>query len=436
MIMFDLLRQNGELPLIVIASGNDAVDSQWAGPIERYARTVANDDVIIVGSQDQNSRTPAASSNPNVDLLAPGEVIGSSVPVDSYRTLSGTSMAAPHVTGLASYLLHLNPNLSNPQLKVLLTNGNIVPPGPGGSPSVLNALTSALMVDEIAPPAEMSVLQMLLDVDDGTPDGNLRQRYFAPPGFDPEVPPVAEAYEKEWTNDLADPGGISHPDETILDRPGDGKIDMSDFRKWRDHLLFAEMSFPAGGFAQFDGDGENCKLDANLNGSVEPFDVERRHPRTDFNGDGVISRILGDSATGKTDLEMLVDSGLWSDQWVGLIDLPNLIDSGDLRVVLTETVFEYTETFSSIEIVISGGGWNVSREFDATIDGGAIDATLFWNYHNRDLLFTLSVGTHNVRINFRRGRNGVVAAFEGTAEISLGKDDFYTMKQADHVPDE
>jgi subtilisin family serine protease len=52
-----------------------------------------------------------------VDLGAPGENILSTVPGNAYRSLSGTSMATPHVSGVAALLLAQAPGLSVTELK-------------------------------------------------------------------------------------------------------------------------------------------------------------------------------------------------------------------------------------------------------------------------------------------------------------------------------
>jgi subtilisin family serine protease len=65
----------------------------------------------------------------SVDLFAPGTEIYSTVPVNRYASLQGTSMAAPEVSGIAALLLQLNPKLSAPELKSILMASVIHYPG-------------------------------------------------------------------------------------------------------------------------------------------------------------------------------------------------------------------------------------------------------------------------------------------------------------------
>ena len=57
-----------------------------------------------------------------VDLFAPGVKVYSTVPGNQYASYSGTSMAAPVVTGIAALLLEYYPQLSASQLKYILTH--------------------------------------------------------------------------------------------------------------------------------------------------------------------------------------------------------------------------------------------------------------------------------------------------------------------------
>jgi len=52
-----------------------------------------------------------------VDVAAPGVGILSTVPKNAYSSYSGTSMATPHISGVAALLKSRNPELDDAQLK-------------------------------------------------------------------------------------------------------------------------------------------------------------------------------------------------------------------------------------------------------------------------------------------------------------------------------
>ena len=88
--------------LIVVSSGND--DSDQVSYPARYSETIAVGAVNSTGE-----RAVYSNYGTNLDVLAPGgsEYYGilSTIPNDKYAAIHGTSMAAPHVSGLISLML-------------------------------------------------------------------------------------------------------------------------------------------------------------------------------------------------------------------------------------------------------------------------------------------------------------------------------------------
>lgn len=107
--------------LFAAAAGNSASDND-ATP--SYPASYAHDSIIAVAS---TTRTDAMSSFSqyganSVDLGAPGSSILSTWFGGGYRSISGTSMATPHVAGAAALALAVNPSLTTAELKALLMN--------------------------------------------------------------------------------------------------------------------------------------------------------------------------------------------------------------------------------------------------------------------------------------------------------------------------
>ncbi|MCL2410256.1 MAG: S8 family serine peptidase [Treponema sp.] len=86
-----------------------------------------------------------------VDIFAPGTDIWTTFPRNSYDTVSGTSFAAPIVSGVAALILSVNPDLTTEQLRAAIVNNvDILPNLPqnystsGGRINALRAVTSVL----------------------------------------------------------------------------------------------------------------------------------------------------------------------------------------------------------------------------------------------------------------------------------------------------
>ena len=65
-------------------------------------------------------RCSFSSTGPQVELAAPGAAILSTMPNGTYARMSGTSMSAPHVAGVAALALAVRPGLANADLRALL----------------------------------------------------------------------------------------------------------------------------------------------------------------------------------------------------------------------------------------------------------------------------------------------------------------------------
>ncbi len=145
--------------VVVVAAGNDY--SYWAILSPGVARKA-----LTVGATDKTDRLASFSSKGPVlstyaikpDVTAPGVGILASQLGGGNRSLSGTSMATPHVAGAAALLLQSNPALSPAQVKHILMGTavdlgyNVFCQGTGGI-DVYEAISSKTIVS----PASISL---------------------------------------------------------------------------------------------------------------------------------------------------------------------------------------------------------------------------------------------------------------------------------------
>lgn len=121
--MLDAIKKaNDKGVLFVAAAGNDSSDNDKAAS---YPATYAVDNVISVAASDSKDGKASFSNygKTTVDVAAPGVDIYSTIKGNLYKTMSGTSMATPHVAGLAALVKAAFPQATAAQVKSRIVNG-------------------------------------------------------------------------------------------------------------------------------------------------------------------------------------------------------------------------------------------------------------------------------------------------------------------------
>lgn len=117
---------------VVAATGNSGFDSSFpyvGAPANSYQRGTSKASPIAVGSINQSSILAGSSSRGGehsewnqVTVVAPGVNVNSTVLNNGYGTKSGTSMACPHVAGLAALIYEKYPGISPVNLERKITS--------------------------------------------------------------------------------------------------------------------------------------------------------------------------------------------------------------------------------------------------------------------------------------------------------------------------
>lgn len=106
--------RQGKGCVIVFATGNE-----WIRHIAYPAN--CNDTILAVGAIDIDGfRAFFSNFGTGLDIVAPGCEIISTIPNDSVESYNGTSMACPHVAGVAALILERNPELTVNQVNSII----------------------------------------------------------------------------------------------------------------------------------------------------------------------------------------------------------------------------------------------------------------------------------------------------------------------------
>jgi subtilisin family serine protease/subtilisin-like proprotein convertase family protein len=149
--LLDAIQSAGDAGILfVAAAGNFASDNDG---FPFYPASYEATNVVTVAATDQDDQLADFSNfgATSVDLGAPGVDVLSTTPGNTYSLLSGTSMATPHVSGVAALALSSNDTLTVDELiDLLLTSGDPIPALDGVTASG-RRLNAASAVDQAGP---------------------------------------------------------------------------------------------------------------------------------------------------------------------------------------------------------------------------------------------------------------------------------------------
>jgi subtilisin family serine protease len=169
--LYDAIELSGQAgSLFVAAAGNGGADQIGDNndALPHYPSNYDLSNLISVAATDRNDNLTSFSNfgATSVDLAAPGSSILSTVPGGGYAWFNGTSMATPHVSGVAALLLASEPGLTPEQVKDRILDSVDPLPGLSGITVSGGRLNAA---NTLAPPQPGSISGTVWD--DADSDG-------------------------------------------------------------------------------------------------------------------------------------------------------------------------------------------------------------------------------------------------------------------------
>jgi len=113
--MHDAIRFAASMGVTLVASAGNS------GGVSRQFPAGYDDVLTVAATNADDVRAPFSSTGSLVDLSAPGQSIVTTAVGGRYRTVSGTSFAAPYVAATAAMLLQQRPQLTPTELRAMLT---------------------------------------------------------------------------------------------------------------------------------------------------------------------------------------------------------------------------------------------------------------------------------------------------------------------------
>lgn len=276
--------------LHIIAAGNES-NTNDANPA--YPASYEMDNIISVAASDRNDRLAGFSNYgaTSVDVAAPGVAIYSTTPGNKYKNLDGTSMATPHVSGVAGLILAEYPDISNGEMKARLMNSVDDVPGFHGKMIAGGRVNAAkALAPDHAPPGAPGALGVaeakagrvtlgwVASGDDGAEGGKAagyQVRFSTLPIVDGEAGPGQVSFDEATQVPAGKPKDPGESERLAIDVPLSGQektyyfaIKANDKIGQSSEMVSTAAAVPAAKVA-FEDDGNPSNWSSDTWGQVE-----------------------------------------------------------------------------------------------------------------------------------------------------------------------